>query len=169
MPSPERAYTTSHEGSRVAGGSSLLGTRGHVLVVDDDSDVRDAVSAALEDGGYAVTLAHNGADALIKLSQMSLPSLILLDLAMPQLDGPDFLREMLHDPTYSHIPVVVVSGTALGREAAVTMGADDFLKKPLSPGELLRAIERALCDWDDEALAPTERQPTARERANRLG
>lgn len=140
-------------------GVSAAAERGHVLVVDDDRDVRDAVSCALEEAGYTVTLAHNGADALIKLSQMSLPSLILLDLAMPQLNGPDFLREMLQDPTYSHIPVIVVSGTALGREAAVMMGADGYLKKPIVADELQRAIEHALCDWNDEALAPTERQP----------
>lgn len=151
--------TASREGHLAAGSMHLSAKRNHILVVDDDSDVRDAVSASLEDAGYAVTLAHNGADALIKLSQMSLPELILLDLAMPELNGPDFLREMLHDPTYSHIPVVVVSGTALGREAAVMMGADDYLRKPVAPGELLRAVERALCDWDDEAVAPTERQP----------
>jgi two-component system response regulator MprA len=134
--------------------------RGHILVVDDDHDVRDAVGGALEDAGYAVTLAHDGADALAKLGQMSLPDLIVLDLAMPVLSGPDFLRHTLHDPAYAHIPVVVVSGTALGNEEAAAMGADGYLKKPVPRAQLLEAVERARCDWDDEALAPTEWRPT---------
>jgi CheY-like chemotaxis protein len=142
-----------------SGGVNLGVSRGHILAVDDDDDLRDAVGALLEDAGYRVTFAHNGADALIKLSQMSLPELILLDLAMPQLSGPDFLREVLHDPTYSRIPVVVVTGTSLPREDAAALGADGYLRKPIQRVELLRAVEQALCDWDDEALAPTERQP----------
>ncbi len=153
----------NREGRRFPAGRasavSFTGRRGHILIVDDDSDVREVVGASLEEAGYAVTAARNGADALIKLSQMALPQLILLDLAMPQLNGPDFLREMLHDPTYSRIPVIVISGTSLGREAAAAMGADGYLRKPVVAEQLLRALEEALGGLDDEALAPTERQP----------
>jgi CheY-like chemotaxis protein len=153
----------SHEDRRPAAerlsGVELSGTRGHILVVDDDHAARDAVSGVLTVGGYTVTRAHSRADALIKLSQLSLPVLILLDLATSQLGGQDFLREVLQDPTYSRIPVVVVSATSNGREVAAALGAEDCLRKPIAPGELLRAVERALNDWDDEAAAPTERQP----------
>lgn len=141
-----------------ASGVSLAGRRGHLLIVDDDRDVCEAGRSALEDAGYVVTEAHNGADALIKLSQMALPQLILLDSTVPQLNGPDFLREMLHDPTYSRIPVVVVSGSPLGREVAAAMGADGYLKKPVAPGELLKAVEEVLGEAE-EAAAPTERRP----------
>lgn len=139
---------------------SLASGSSHILLVDDDHDVCEALCCVLEDAGYVVTVAHHGADALIKLSQMKLPQLILLDLSMPQLSGPDFLREMLLDPTYSRIPVVVVSGSEQIHEEAAAIGAYGYLKKPLDPTELLRIVGGAGIDWDDDALAPTERQPT---------
>ena len=80
-----------------------------VLVVDDDLDSRTLLELALLASGYAVDTAENGLDAL-HAARRRLPRLILLDLAMPVMDGFAFRMEQLRDDTLSSIPVICVSG-----------------------------------------------------------
>jgi CheY-like chemotaxis protein len=81
-----------------------------ILVVDDDDDVRDAVSELLENHGYAVVPASNGKEALHELKMQEVrPAMILLDLMMPIMDGQEFCAEQQADPDLRNIPVVVFS------------------------------------------------------------
>ena len=116
-----------------------------VLVVEDDPDIRDAMSMALESDGYPVIMAANGREALDRLSRESMPpGLILLDLMMPVMDGWQFLEEVRERDELSAIPIVVVSAygekdrhissAALERRVA-------FVRKPVDLRLLLRLIE----------------------------
>jgi CheY-like chemotaxis protein len=113
-----------------------------IVLVDDDADTRELLTELLEDQGYQVRTAHNGADALIKLTQGALPTLIILDLNMPGLNGPDFVHRLLQDPTFGRVPVLVVSASVTGRQQAALLGADAFLEKPFHLPDLLEQVSR---------------------------
>src|SRR5688572_27353229 len=85
-----------------------------ILLVEDDNDVREAIAEGLEDAGYQVFAAENGQEALDYLgSAPQLPSLILLDLMMPTMDGWQFHEQLSHHPRCAHIPVVVLSAAGV--------------------------------------------------------
>lgn len=114
-----------------------------VLVIEDDEGIRDAVAESLEEAGYGVWLAANGAIAIGELRASSdLPFLILLDLMMPVMDGAQFLQEMRQDPRLSALPVVVVTadGNAIAKAAA--LGTQSGLKKPVQLKELLSTVSK---------------------------
>jgi chemosensory pili system protein ChpA (sensor histidine kinase/response regulator) len=113
-----------------------------VVLVDDDTDTREQLTELLEDQGYRVLTAHDGADALEKLMRAALPQLIILDLNMPGLNGADFAHRLLHNPTFGRVPVLVVSGSATGRQQAALLGADAFLEKPLRCADLLEQVSQ---------------------------
>ena len=85
-----------------------------ILVVDDDADIRDSVAEVLEDAGYRVQQAANGREALDYLQASAYPCIILLDLMMPVMDGPQFRAAQQSKPTLAGIPVVVISAGARG-------------------------------------------------------
>lgn len=116
-----------------------------VLVVDDNHDIRVALSDILEDEGYAVLHAENGLEALDQLRKARpTPCLILLDLMMPKMDGAGFLRVQRTDPAISSIPVVIVSANLRGPDTAQQLGAAGALAKPFAPLDLLDMVGR-LC------------------------
>ncbi len=109
-----------------------------VLVVDDESDIREAVSEVLADEGYDVDAAVDGADALEKLRAHH-ADVVLLDLMMPGMNGWEFRAAQKRDPELSGIPVIVLS--ALGRVAGID--ACEFLQKPFGLEALLAAVKHA--------------------------
>jgi two-component system response regulator MprA len=114
-----------------------------VLVVDDDPAVVDALSELLEEEGYVVVAARDGRDALDQLRAGLQPSVILLDLMMPRMDGWDFRHEQMKDAALRDIPLVVIS--AAGFSAATVkaqLGDIEFVSKPLDPQALLDAVKR---------------------------
>jgi two-component system response regulator MprA len=114
-----------------------------IMVVDDDADVRDAVTDLLERHGYAVMPASNGEEALSELkSSEARPSLILLDVMMPVMDGHAFCEQQQQDPELKDIPVVVFTAfsAALERMADVKTAAQ--LEKPVMASELLDSVDR---------------------------
>jgi CheY-like chemotaxis protein len=114
-----------------------------VLVVDDDEDIRFAMSDTLEAEGYRVLLAEDGLDALAKLRAGSeRPNLILLDLMMPKMDGSSFCAAKRQDPELSPIPVVIVSADARVTQKAAELGVAGCLAKPVRIAELVATIER---------------------------
>lgn len=118
-----------------------------VLVVDDDDDVRATVIETLEDEGYRALGASHGWEALEKLrSGGSLPSLILLDLMMPVMDGKTFRLRQLEDPTLAQVPVVVMTADTRIRPKADELDAAGYLKKPLELSELLALCQRFTSD-----------------------
>jgi two-component system, chemotaxis family, chemotaxis protein CheY len=112
---------------------------GTILVVEDDVDIRECYQSLLEREGYRVTTAQNGQEALDVLSREH-PSLILLDLMMPVMSGPEFLEAMRLDSNSFDIPVVIVS--AYGELADATAGVAGFLRKPVDLPALLGTVRR---------------------------
>jgi CheY-like chemotaxis protein len=118
-----------------------------VLVIEDDDGVRESLAAVLRDEGYEVELAASGAEALRRLEHEPLPTLILLDLMMPGMDGIDFRRAQLADARLREVPVIIVSARPDVAHQARQLGADDFLRKPMSFEELLHVVQnRALTE-----------------------
>ncbi len=107
-----------------------------VLVVDDESDIRQAVAEVLADEGYQVVAACDGVEALAKARAYH-PEVVLLDLMMPRMDGWEFRRAQKHDPEVSRIPVVVLS--ALGPDS---LEAEGYVGKPFDVDELVSAVRR---------------------------
>jgi CheY-like chemotaxis protein len=114
------------------------GTGRSIMLVEDDEIVRRAIQMVLEWEGYEVQCASNGQEALDVLRAGSRPSLILLDIMMPVLDGEQFRREQLRDPELASIPVIVVSAASF----AEAVSAAHHIHKPFEVQELLDAIHR---------------------------
>jgi DNA-binding NtrC family response regulator len=116
----------------------------HVLVVDDEADIRALIKDILADEGYGVTVAANAAEARSARADRNF-DLILLDIWMPDTDGITLLREW-SDSGELYSPVVIMSGhgTVDAAVEATRLGAFDFVEKPLSLAKLLRTVEAAL-------------------------
>jgi len=118
-------------------------TSRHILVVDDEPDIRNLVQEVLEDEGYSVATAEGG-DAARKARRLRRPDLILLDIWMEDVDGITLLREWSENNGLT-CPVVMMSGHGTVETAveATRLGAYDFIEKPISLAKLLLTIERA--------------------------
>jgi CheY-like chemotaxis protein len=113
-----------------------------ILVVDDDRDIRDSLIETLEDHGFRATGAGNGAEALDVLRKgTERPSLILLDLMMPVMDGREFREEQLKNPTWAEIPVVVISAYSDAEARARSLDAE-CMRKPLALRPLIDMVRR---------------------------
>lgn len=116
----------------------------HILVVDDEPDIRELVKEILEDEGYEVTTAASGTAAR-EARRARRPDLILLDIWMPDIDGITLLKEWIEGDRLA-CPVIIMSGHGTVETAveATRLGAYDFIEKPLSMAKLLLTVERAL-------------------------
>ncbi|HEY3173993.1 MAG TPA: response regulator [Thermoanaerobaculia bacterium] len=117
-------------------------SRSQVLIVEDDSDLREALSQILEDEGYGVSSAEHGRAALEWLREGSRPCLILLDLTMPVMNGWQFRAEQKQDPMLASIPVVVISAGANLAEQIVPLEIEHYIRKPIQLGQLLATVQR---------------------------
>jgi CheY-like chemotaxis protein len=113
--------------------------KGYVLVVEDDLDARAILELALCQAGYIVTLASNGAEALAAARRQR-PDVILLDLAMPVMDGFAFRAAQLCDPELATVPVICVSGRHDASEVARTMQLSGCVSKPFLLDELISRV-----------------------------
>jgi DNA-binding response OmpR family regulator len=117
-----------------------------VLVVDDDQRVRTVVSWQLEADGFTVTEAGDGAAALDQIAR-DRPDLVVLDLSLPGVGGLDVLRRVREaEGSAPPLPVIVLSGRSgdTDRIIGLDLGADDYLVKPFSPGELAARVRSVL-------------------------
>ncbi|WP_437751021.1 response regulator [Sorangium sp. So ce1389] len=113
---------------------------GTVLIVDDDPGVVDALETLLSDEGYRVATAPHGGAALAYLAQHEAPSIILLDMMMPVMDGYTFRMEQRRHPVLAVIPVIVM--TAGAKSARIgEMGPIALLSKPIDVDALLALLE----------------------------
>jgi two-component system KDP operon response regulator KdpE len=129
-----------------------------VLVIDDEIQIRRLLKISLEAGGYRVYEAVNGADGLAEAAQRR-PDIVVLDLGLPDMDGVTVLKRLRE---WSNVPVVVLSVRDRENDkiAALDNGADDYLTKPFSTGELLarlRVAQRHAQPPADEAVFKNER------------
>ena len=127
----------------------------HILVVDDEPDIRNILQDILQDEGYVVSVAEDAEQARIKFKEVE-PNLVLLDIWMPGEDGISVLKQWVDNKQLKTTPVIMISGHGTVENAveAVRLGAYDFLEKPLSTGKLLLSVERGL----ENASLRTENQ-----------
>jgi CheY-like chemotaxis protein len=126
-----------------------------VLVVDDDSEVVDAIVWALHDAGYAARSARNGAEALAAI-KTRMPAVVLLDMRMPVMDGLECLRR-LRTQHGRVLPVVLLTAAEHVGASAKDAGANLVLPKPFELEDLLQVISSLTSDGDgdgDGAVAP---------------
>ena len=116
-----------------------------VLVVEDYPDAREMYAAYLQFSGFDVAEATNGLEAIEKAQQL-LPDIILMDLALPRLDGWEATRRLKKDVQTRDIPIVALTGHALPghAEGAQQAGCDAFVTKPCLPDALVAEIKRLL-------------------------
>lgn len=113
-----------------------------ILVVDDNADIREMVCMALAEGGYQAEGASNGQEAMVWLHREAAPSVILLDLTMPVMNGHQLLSLMESDPLLASVPVVVM--TARDRDlAGPGPRVFEHLSKPFTTSALLAAVRTA--------------------------
>lgn len=112
-----------------------------ILVVDDDSAVLRTIVEILAEEGYHLVTATNGAEALDVLGQIT-PSLILLDMRMPVMDGWQFAQAL--PDHHQAIPILVMTAAQDARQWAREIGAAGYVAKPFDIGDLIDAIERQL-------------------------
>jgi CheY-like chemotaxis protein len=118
-----------------------------ILVVDDDETIRIVVAMCLEDAGWLVTTASDGADALTKMQALT-HDLVLLDLMMPVLDGWSVLAQRQTDASLSAIPVVVMSAGGTGAwDRARLLGADGWVSKPFDLDGILATLHDVAAGW----------------------
>jgi CheY-like chemotaxis protein len=116
-----------------------------ILVVEDDADARDSMRRLLEHYGYSVQCAADGREALSLLSG-ELPCLILTDLRMPEMDGWQFRQHLRRDPSLAAIPVVLVSAENDLHNAAGSLHAAAYFRKPVDIPRLLGTL-RQVDSW----------------------
>lgn len=146
----------------------------HVLIVDDDARIARSVSELLALGGFQVSLASSGQEALAKLqASLSTPQtgfdLVLLDVGMPETSGLDVLKWIRRHPQLKYLRVVMLTGVTDKREMieALTLGADDYITKPASPQELLARTKTLVRSRELERLLQQQRdQLTVLNRVN---
>ena len=124
-----------------------------ILIVEDHPTMREAMRLVLEGEGFDIDEASDGDQALAAV-ESERPDLVLLDMSIPGISGPDVLAAVKRDPGNSKVRVIVVTATGEeGRAAAMAGGADHYFTKPFSPIALLQAVEEVL---GPEDAAPAE-------------
>jgi two-component system, OmpR family, response regulator ResD len=114
----------------------------HVLIIDDEAQIRQFIRAGMELGGYRVSEAANGNDALREITLHPI-DLVILDLALPDIDGSELLERIRG---WSGVPVIILSVRAGETEKVklLELGADDYVVKPFSPAELVARVDAVL-------------------------
>lgn len=123
-------------------------TQKTILIVDDDPHIRDVLQFALEKAGMRVVCAANGQEAVAAFARLS-PTLIVLDINMPEMDGLEVCRELRKT---SQVPILFLSSRdeEIDRIIGLEIGGDDYVTKPFSPRELVARINAIL-----KRIAPT--------------
>ena len=123
--------------------------RPKVLIIDDDPTVTGALSVGLSRLGYRTVTASDGTTGM-KLVDSERPSLVLMDVGLPDADGMELCRRLADDPALAATPVIIVSGTErvdVVRESRAA-GSHYFVRKPYDPNVLLVLIDRAIAEAD---------------------
>jgi two-component system, cell cycle response regulator DivK len=137
-----------------------------VLVVEDYQDAREMYAAYLQFSGYRVAEATDGFEAIEKSIQL-LPDIILMDLALPKMDGWEATRRLKSDERTRDIPIVALTGHALAgfAEGARVAGCDAFVTKPCLPDALVAEIQRMLAGREGRSSQAEKRgRPSGRRR-----
>ncbi len=125
-----------------------------ILIVDDELSIIKFLRANLESKGYEVLTAMNGAEAL-KIFEMELPDLLLLDITMPKVDGFEVCRRLRE---WSQVPIIMLSGRGGENDKVkcLDLGADDYITKPFGASELIARVGAVLRRTTEGAAIPTQ-------------
>lgn len=117
----------------------------HILVAEDERDIRELIAFTLTFAGHQITQASNGAQA-VELAPQARPDLIMMDVRMPKMTGYEACRAMKDMEETRHIPVVFLSAKGQDEEIedGLEAGAVDYILKPFAPDELTRRIDEIL-------------------------
>jgi DNA-binding response OmpR family regulator len=120
--------------------------RERVLIVEDNEHASYLMRCLLEHAGFDVTVSPDGRDAIAKLDSMEPVDLVILDLMLPYVSGYQVLIEARKNPNWRNVPIVVVTARTLEMDAvrALETGANDFVRKPFRPDELVARARRAI-------------------------
>jgi phosphate regulon transcriptional regulator PhoB len=124
---------------------AMSGVRRKVLVVEDESDIRELIRYNLEQEGFAVEEAADGVQALDRIARRA-PDLVVLDLMLPGMSGLEICRKIRATPSTASLPILVATakGAEVDRVLGLEMGADDYVVKPFSPRELVARVKALL-------------------------
>ena len=124
---------------------SKWGVRAKILVVDDEPEAVELLEFNLKQAGFDVIAAADGAQALRKARSV-VPSLIVLDLMLPEIDGLEVCKMLRRDPATARIPIIMLTAKAaeIDRIIGLELGADDYITKPFSPRELVLRIKKVM-------------------------
>lgn len=116
-----------------------------ILIADDNENIREALTYLLEDEGYKLWLAKDGADALKKVREFK-PDVLFLDIMMPEINGYDVCRKIKADPELKSTYVIMLTakGQVAEQERGKEVGADEYIVKPFSPMEILAKVKSIL-------------------------
>lgn len=116
-----------------------------ILVVEDDNNIRRSIEFCLEQAGYSVITAQDGLSGM-QIALETIPDLILLDLILPKMNGYLVCEALKSEESTSSIPIVIMSAKAEEEdiEKSRIHGADDYMVKPFTPGELRKKVEEKL-------------------------
>lgn len=122
---------------------NTAGSTFKVLVIDDSNTIRRSAEIFLKQGGHEVVLAEDGFDALAKVSDYQ-PHLIFCDILMPRLDGYQTCAIIKRNPRFSSVPIVMLSSKdgVFDKARGRMVGAQDYLTKPFTKGQLLQAVQQ---------------------------
>lgn len=137
------------------------GAEKHILVIDDDRNLRKIIQTNLELAGYTVTTAASGGEALSVLDTFQ-PDLVVLDVMMPMMDGYEVARRIRRHPSNAHVPIIMLTAKAEVEDklAGFDAGADDYMTKPFGPQELLARVKAKIRRVEvDASLSPLTRLP----------
>jgi len=114
-----------------------------ILIADDNQNIRDALTYLLEDEGYELIVAKDGAEALQKVREQH-PDILFLDIMMPEINGYDVCRAVKSDPLVKETYVIMLTakGQLAEQERGKEVGADEYIVKPFSPLELLSKVKK---------------------------
>lgn len=116
-----------------------------ILIADDNENIREALTYLLEDEGYKLWLAKDGAEALRQARDVR-PDILFLDIMMPEINGYDVCQTIKNDPDLRDIYVIMLTakGQVSEQERGRAVGADEYIVKPFSPMEILTKIKNIL-------------------------
>src|SRR3989344_4080984 len=116
-----------------------------ILLVDDEKDVVDLLAFHLKNAGFQPTAAYHGEEALAKIKK-DVPSLIVLDLMLPGIDGVEICKRLKKEPATAGIPIIMLTakGDEVDKVLGLELGADDYITKPFSPREVVLRVKSVL-------------------------
>jgi PAS domain S-box-containing protein len=161
------AQTSEGEAARESGELEMahVPVAGSILVIDDEADARDLLKRTFEKDGYRVTVAADG-ESGIEIARRTQPAVITLDVMMPRMDGWAVLRKLKADPDLRDIPVIMVS-IIKDKAMGYTLGAAEYLSKPVDRELLLRLAHRYSEPGQGDLVLVVEDDPGTRELVRR--